>query len=419
MEEVPQKPVDPVNEEPVGVDEPTVIEEPIVKEEQKGITSIDLDFLPIVIDADKEEKAEIETPEKTIDNTDEEPQPKASVERIEHSVDEDRTDEELHIEDIAFLPFVVENTPQEKTEDELIEDSQIDDTEHTDEQGESTPKAEMQNKDLENKKGQEIESFDELNFIPIVTDNENVIENTSDIEEEMAFDGFLDWPFEESQDEKSIDLNFAPSEPDGIPIENEITRNAEVEAILNALPKPEYYDEETIITMRLLDDIEELGDQRENILLDELFEKSSTTYIKERIIEIKRKFETGSPKKDTKKVVRSVSQEFKPFSVFDDLFRTCDLETKLILMDEIVEVGDEKEIHFLNNLLKDPEIKIREKAQPILEELQKKIFHKSLLFEPHKAFEENSKIPKTNKTNVSLIDQLLSIPNKIIEKFNG
>jgi hypothetical protein len=62
--------------------------------------------------------------------------------------------------------------------------------------------------------------------------------------------------------------------------------------------------------------------------------------------------------------------EFKGFSIFQELFRTCDSESKLILLDEILAVGDEKEVHFLKTLLNDPDKKVRTKAEIILNELQ-------------------------------------------------
>ena len=63
-------------------------------------------------------------------------------------------------------------------------------------------------------------------------------------------------------------------------------------------------------------------------------------------------------------------KEFSGFSIFQELFRTCDNESKLILMDEILAVGDEKEVYFLKTLLNDPDKKIRAKAEIVLKELQ-------------------------------------------------
>ncbi|MGB5226742.1 MAG: hypothetical protein WBN55_00660, partial [Eudoraea sp.] len=61
---------------------------------------------------------------------------------------------------------------------------------------------------------------------------------------------------------------------------------------------------------------------------------------------------------------------FYGFSIFQELFRTCDTESKLILLDEILAVGDEKEVHFLKTLLDDRNKKVSAKAELILKELQ-------------------------------------------------
>ncbi|NNE01988.1 MAG: HEAT repeat domain-containing protein [Eudoraea sp.] len=50
------------------------------------------------------------------------------------------------------------------------------------------------------------------------------------------------------------------------------------------------------------------------------------------------------------------------FSIFEELFRSCDTESKLILMDEIMPIGDEKEVHFLRSLFKDKNAQVRKKA---------------------------------------------------------
>ncbi|MGB5661733.1 HEAT repeat domain-containing protein [Eudoraea sp.] len=63
--------------------------------------------------------------------------------------------------------------------------------------------------------------------------------------------------------------------------------------------------------------------------------------------------------------------DFYGFSIFQELFRTCDTESKLILLDEILAVGDEKEVHFLKTLLEDSDKKVSAKAESILKELQK------------------------------------------------
>ena len=50
------------------------------------------------------------------------------------------------------------------------------------------------------------------------------------------------------------------------------------------------------------------------------------------------------------------------FSIFQELFRTADTESKLILLDEVLAIGDEKELHFLKTLSEDPSAPVRKKA---------------------------------------------------------
>ena len=55
------------------------------------------------------------------------------------------------------------------------------------------------------------------------------------------------------------------------------------------------------------------------------------------------------------------------------MFRNCDTEAKLILLDEIVEIGDEDEIEFLESLLTDNDEEIQRKAAIVLEGLRVKL----------------------------------------------
>ncbi len=57
-------------------------------------------------------------------------------------------------------------------------------------------------------------------------------------------------------------------------------------------------------------------------------------------------------------------------SIFHELFRRADTESKLILLDEILAVGDEKELHFLIALTTSPNKALREKAILLSRQLQ-------------------------------------------------
>lgn len=61
------------------------------------------------------------------------------------------------------------------------------------------------------------------------------------------------------------------------------------------------------------------------------------------------------------------------FSIFQEFFRSYDTESKLILMEEIPEIGGQKELQFLSSLFDDPEDRIRKKARSIHKRLASRI----------------------------------------------
>jgi len=61
------------------------------------------------------------------------------------------------------------------------------------------------------------------------------------------------------------------------------------------------------------------------------------------------------------------------FSIFEELFRHCDTESKLILLDEILDLGDDKELCFLQTLSKDSNGDVRKKAKNIASRLAQKL----------------------------------------------
>jgi hypothetical protein len=61
------------------------------------------------------------------------------------------------------------------------------------------------------------------------------------------------------------------------------------------------------------------------------------------------------------------------FSIFHEFFRTYDTESKLILMDEIPEIGGEKELRFLSELFEDPNPRVRAKARKTHKVLMKRL----------------------------------------------
>ncbi|MGB6153027.1 MAG: hypothetical protein WBG48_13675, partial [Pricia sp.] len=141
------------------------------------------------------------------------------------------------------------------------------------------------------------------------------------------------------------------------------------------IPEPVYYDDHETYMMSLLDDLEEMGDQREIPLLQELMAEESKRFIKDRIIGMIAKFNRQSTVKPKTNTPDDENIELPVFSVFADLFKNIDTESKLILLDEVIHVGDEKEIEFLDRLLEDPDQGIRKKAQAVLQVLIAKLSH--------------------------------------------
>ena len=86
------------------------------------------------------------------------------------------------------------------------------------------------------------------------------------------------------------------------------------------------------------------------------------------------------------------------FSIFQELFRTADTESKMILLDEVLAIGDEKEWYFLTTLADDPSKQIREKAAWVQHELETRLSFDSSELEDfdnenlvkHKGSEDNT-----------------------------
>ena len=265
------------------------------------------------------------------------------------------------------------------------------------------PVEEELDKNLEYKKFQQtlniMKPNDQLKLKAIIEDLV-VFENTDEFEE--IIEEFDAWPDMEWI-EKALDLDFVP-----LVVEEQTTATSEVvtdsddsdllkedivslddTAAKNVSEKPKELlsknkdgtAEEASLndaeeaTMKLLDDIEELGDQREIPLLSEFLLNEKHKAVRLRIRNLIAKFANMPFEERPNLISPKISEEvdFEPFNVFEDLFRTCDTAKKLILLDEIVAVGDEKEIPFLDGLLEDPNSDIRKKAQLALQGLMKKL----------------------------------------------
>ncbi|WP_299534125.1 hypothetical protein [Ulvibacterium sp.] len=148
----------------------------------------------------------------------------------------------------------------------------------------------------------------------------------------------------------------------------------ELEDLLQHIPKPRYYSNEILSVIESLDLIEELGDQREIPLLNDIMEQSKMDFIKERARELIKRFSRKDDIYEVDWELDTFQDNIVEYNVFEELFTTCDSDSKIILLKEMLVVGDEKEVRFLRKLLhEEPEQKIRNAAKKVLGQLQERL----------------------------------------------
>lgn len=193
-----------------------------------------------------------------------------------------------------------------------------------------------------------------------------------------------DWALDES------DLDFTPvsfERKEQLPSYIEVNKIEDlIEYEEMGIPKAIFGDVEfEASTRNLLHELEEMGDEREVPFLKELLVDKKYASFNERITNLIDTFNKCENKE-------KIENQLPFFSVFKDLFRTCDTEAKLILLDEVVAVGDEKDLDFLESLKDDDAIAVREKAFVVLKELKTKLFGDEV---------ENSNTPDIKRTESS------------------
>lgn len=239
--------------------------------------------------------------------------------------------------------------------------------------------------------------------------------------------------------------NSWPLTEDNETLEEETGEESELASIISIIPKPYEFDDEAVELHRLLSDIEELGDHREIPFLTNLLLDETRPLIRERIRDVIYRIE---------RVINSENDAIG-YNVFEELFKSCDLESKLILMDEMVSIGDEKEVSLLTRLTNDSNIEISSKAKSVLTKLkerhsieapgenqaesldltkseegnskQQNEWDDLLTFTDEFKLEHRINAEKNNKTqglsniemNNALLSKLMSLPNKLFEKLNG
>ncbi|MCP4977761.1 MAG: hypothetical protein GY931_16550 [Maribacter sp.] len=383
-----------------------------------------IDFLPIVVSEDiKSDENELNVDLLDVIYDEIKPPMKSGKEVEAEEIEETTLD--LNIEDLSFLPIVVDSD----YENVLIgEEEQFQKT--------------LLEFDLEY---EEVSGQQEKMVIEeILEGNEN--ETESRLQEiatiEVIYEELMGDEKTASNEENS---NSWPLTEDNETLEEETGEESELASIISIIPKPYEFDDEAVELHRLLSDIEEFGDHREIPFLTNLLLDETRPLIRERIRDVIYGIE---------RVINSENDAIG-YNVFEELFKSCDLESKLILMDEMVSIGDEKEVSLLTRLTNDSNIEISSKAKSVLTKLkerhsieapgenqaesldltkseegnskQQNKWDDLLTFTDEFKLEHRINAEKNNKTqglsniemNNALLSKLMSLPNKLFEKLNG
>ncbi|WP_299317065.1 hypothetical protein [uncultured Maribacter sp.] len=243
----------------------------------------------------------------------------------------------------------------------------------------------------------------------------NPLDNTS---KKMAH--VFDWSTlnSENEEQHEVVINTADSAEPVISFEND-----NVSFAANFMPQ------EDLDAMVMLENISELGDCRELILLYQIIEKNSSEVVIERANELIQKFSYQSPRPNE---LFSDDNDLSD-SVFTDIYNLADYETKLMLIEEIKLVGDEKEIHLLENVIQSESKKLVKKANEALEYIKSQLLivddkpnnttdKESILNGDTELESKNTtkyKRPVSNENGSTLFDQLCSMSNSLYKKKDG
>ena len=412
----PEKEQRPIKEKTnTEMDAPSIASKDQQNQDTFNFEMSDVDFIPLVIDTTA---VEIDGPEKEQRPIKEKTNTEMDAPSTASKDQQNQDTSKFEMSDMDFIPLVVTEENEEQENKTFYEDITY-----------ARFKEEYDKVDAE---------VDELDFLPLVTHNdldqghspiEHINEQQTVLKEDMDYGTLLDFDIAQETEALAVENTGEEQEnnQDGLepPIANEEPEEQDVvswllaanglrelevtyeeviveDPISDLIPKPVYYNEYESYMMALLDDLEELGDYREIPLLKAYKDQEEVLFVQERIGQL---IDSFSVDKDP-----STAVDFKPktldifpiFNVFENLFQYCDTEKKLILMDEVIAVGDEKEIEFLKRLLADKEPKIRIKASLVLEGLQNKLSGKTEPLQEDVTVEEDDFIAQLSKKEVTV-----------------
>lgn len=394
--------------------------------EELGLNEMDVSFLPLV---KEEELTDSNTP-----LTEEVKREVATRDIKDIQIIFEEVKFEVSEPDVAidFLPVSVDNDSilSETTRDlNLVYEEVFNETFETvnfDELG----LKESQNREVERFVPQDLPEIETSLLLKIEVAFEEVVFSDT-LQKEEPLD--IDWTIaftENSLPEESLSLATISTPDIPVPISSTVT---------NPIPRAKFYQDEILETMVLLENISELGDHREIPFLKFLLEKESSADVQDRINSLIQRFADNHTGIEYFKVTHFDAGD----SVFNELMEKSDLESKLILLKEIVAVGDEKEMPLLNSMINSDDEIIRKKAKSGLKKLTKRLAIEANNVdegqsinqdsEPTDLFKIDFEMQKSKPSARSgstaldnnmdigstLFDHICAVSTKLYDKFNG
>lgn len=215
-------------------------------------------------------------------------------------------------------------------------------------------------------------SFLNIDFLPFILDN---------IEEgkEIPLTGLNDL---EVEYEVVLDPHFKKQIGDIIKLhleeENRTAVPGEDHNLLDLgemkLPAAKFYSDSEFKKVKLLHSIAEMGDMREIPLLNEMLDEEKNESVANLIKEIIFKFLYHYPMDIDEQDNDNSIVDFGEHYVFNHLFSSLDIESQLLLLQEIQQIGDLSDLYFLKTLHNHSNKTIGEKAKMVSRSIEAK-FH--------------------------------------------
>ncbi len=234
-------------------------------------------------------------------------------------------------------------------------------------------------------------TYETVEMVPETPDT-HTIEAAVTVEE--AEDTAIDFTIDIEKNVRALDLVYEEiipaREEDLVDIENErdiflldflplvvekgestpIVSDATVSPYSQSVFKQLFLDKGRYSKILLLDTIVDIGDEREIPFLVEITDKESDPFIRDRALEVLNGISERNYRVIDVHGTVLESEDFKGSSIFRQLFWSGDTPSKLMLLEEIEQLGDQKEINFLKTLENFPVREIRERAKRVRTILQ-------------------------------------------------